>query len=267
MPGRYIAESVRLISDNLEYTDEHSLPGFLVTADTEKAFDSIEHPFIVATFKKLGFGPTFINWVKVLLFKQESCVVNNGHSTCYFKCSRGARQGNPLSAYLFIMALEMLFIQVRNCKEISGNEMFGYKFKLSAFTDDATYFILNEHSIQQLATLFSKFEEYSSLKVNTDKTEVCDIGSKKWVIQALSRFKAVNLVTDSILILGCHYSYKKELVIEKNFKNNLFPKIQYIAQTSLVPKQIIEQLKLMHKNSHGRMIKMIKMLKELNILL
>ena len=37
------------------------------------------------------------------------------------------------------------------------------------------------------------------------------------MIQALSGFKAVNLVTDSILILGCHYSYKKELVIEKNF--------------------------------------------------
>ena len=42
-------ELVRLISDILEYTDDHSLPGFLVTADIVKAFDSIEHPFIVAT--------------------------------------------------------------------------------------------------------------------------------------------------------------------------------------------------------------------------
>ena len=52
VPGRYIGESVRLISDILEYTDDHGLPGFLLTADTEKAFDSIEHPFIVATLKK-----------------------------------------------------------------------------------------------------------------------------------------------------------------------------------------------------------------------
>ena len=73
----------------------------------------------------------------------------------------------------------MLFIQVRNCKEISGLEIFGYEFKLSAFAEDATYFIFNGHSIQQLATLFSKSEEYSSLKMNADKTEVCDIGSKK----------------------------------------------------------------------------------------
>ena len=90
VPGRYIGESVRLISDILEYTDDHSLPGFLVTADIEKAFDSIEHPFIVVTLKKLGFGPTFINWLKLLLFKQESCVMNNCHSPGYFKCSRGA---------------------------------------------------------------------------------------------------------------------------------------------------------------------------------
>ena len=110
--------------------------------------------------------------------------------------------------------------------------------------------------------------------MNADKTEVCGIGSKKGVIQALSGFKAVNLVTDSILILGCHYSYKKELVIEKNFNASIesmqtvlglwssrgltggkisvfktlcFSKMQYIAQMSLVPKQIIEQLKLMHK--------------------
>ena len=143
------------------------------------------------------------------------------------------------------------------------------------FADDATYFILNEHSIQRLATLFAKFEEYSSLKVNADKTEVCGIRSKKGVIQALSGFKAVNLVTDSILILGCHHSYKKELVIEKNFnaiienmqtvlglwssrrltvggkilvfKTLCFSKMQYIAQMSLVPKQIIEQLKLIYK--------------------
>ena len=79
----------------------------------------------------------------------------NGHSTGYFKCSRGARQGDPLSAYFFVMVSEMLFIQVKNCKEISGVEIFGYEFKLSAFADDTTYFILNEHSI-----LYSNYQPY-----------------------------------------------------------------------------------------------------------
>ena len=85
-----------------------------------------------------------------------------------------------------------------NYKEISGIEIFSYECKLSAFADDATYFIPNEHSIQQLATLFSKFEEYSSLKVNADETELCGIESIKGGIQALSGFKAVYLVTQIV---------------------------------------------------------------------
>ena len=139
------------------------------------------------------------------------------------------------------------------------------QFKLSVFADDATYFILNERSTQQLATMFSKFEEYSSLKVHADKTEVCGIGSKKGDTQALSGFKVVNLVTDSILILGYDYSSnRKELVVEKNFKaiienkqivlslwlsrgltvggKILVFKTLGISQMTLVPKQIIEQL-------------------------
>ena len=83
----------------------------MITADTEKAFDSIEHNFITETLIKLGFGPNFVQWVKTLLYKQESCVMNNGHSTAFSAAlSRGSRQGNPLSAFLFILSLEMLFV-------------------------------------------------------------------------------------------------------------------------------------------------------------
>ena len=82
----------------------------MVTADIEKAFYSIEHNFITATLIKLGFDPNFIQWVKTLLYKQESCVMNNGHSAGFFSCNRGSRQGDPLSAFLFILSIEMLLI-------------------------------------------------------------------------------------------------------------------------------------------------------------
>ena len=56
----------------------------------------------------------FIQWVKTLLYDQQSCVMNNGHSTGYFALKRGSRQGDPLSAFLFLLTIEVLFIMIRS---------------------------------------------------------------------------------------------------------------------------------------------------------
>ena len=77
--------------------------------DIEKAFDSMDHSFLIEALKVFGFGETFITWIKIILKNQESCVMNGGVSTGYFNLSRGARQGDPISAYLFVIVLEGFF--------------------------------------------------------------------------------------------------------------------------------------------------------------
>ena len=114
--GRYIGESIRLLIDVLDYTDRNDIDGILFSADFEKAFDSIEHSFIFATLESFGFGPQFIRWIRTILNNPESTVMNNGHSTGYFPLQRGTRQGDPLSAYLFILCVEILFIQMTRKK-------------------------------------------------------------------------------------------------------------------------------------------------------
>ena len=81
LKDRYIGESVRLISDILEYTDDNDIEAILFSADFEKAFDSIDHCFLFSVLKSFGFGPDFIQWVKTLFKNSESCVMNNGFST------------------------------------------------------------------------------------------------------------------------------------------------------------------------------------------
>ena len=69
----------------------------------------------------------------------ESCVMNNGHSSGYFPLNIRTRQGDPLSAYPFILVLEVMPIQIRENDNIKGIDVGDFDIKLSAFADD-TYF-------------------------------------------------------------------------------------------------------------------------------
>ena len=64
--GGNIVESTRLIDDLLEYGDKENLDGIIFAADIEKAFDSIEYNFLLATLTKYGSGSNFIEWMKTL---------------------------------------------------------------------------------------------------------------------------------------------------------------------------------------------------------
>ena len=151
--GRFIGESTRLISDILEATDRLGIEGYILTADIEKAFDSMDHAFLIATLEKYGFGKYFIDWIMVLLKDSESCVLNGGKTSKYFTLHRGAGQGDPIAAYLFILTLEIFFIMLREDQNISKLNIFGYDFLLSAYADDTTFFV---QDIKSISVIFDK---------------------------------------------------------------------------------------------------------------
>ena len=115
--GRFISEGVRLISDVLEICDKLQIKDFLMTVDIGKAFDSINHCFLIKVMEKYGFEKDFIKWIKILLQNQESYIVNGGTTTNYFKLEKDARQGDPISAYLFIIVLEIVFLFTKESKK------------------------------------------------------------------------------------------------------------------------------------------------------
>ena len=63
-----------------------------------------------------------MKWVEMLLECQESCIINEGNTTKYFKFQKEARQGDPFSIYLFILCVELVFILFKANKRVKGNK-------------------------------------------------------------------------------------------------------------------------------------------------
>ena len=104
-----------------------ALAAFLIESNSvgsmsseDKAFDSVDHTFLFATLTEVGFGPDFIRWLKTFLKDCQIYVMNSGHASGYFPLNRGSRRGDPLSAYLFILVLQVMLIQIRDYDNIKG---------------------------------------------------------------------------------------------------------------------------------------------------
>ena len=179
--GRFISEGGRLIFDILEISDNLKVKGFLMTLDIEKAFDSVNHLFLITALGKYSFKEDFIKWIQILTQNQESCVINGGTTTNYFKLERGTRQGDPISAYLFILVLEIAFSFITQNENINGLNIFEKTFLYTAYAYDTTFFLKDEKSVIELMKTIDIFLTFSGLKPNKSKCEKAGLGALKGV--------------------------------------------------------------------------------------
>ena len=112
--NRYNGYRGRLISGILDVSDKLNIDDYLVTAAIEKSFRLSRSWVFASSFEKNGFGNNFIDLIKVLLTDQKSCVINGGSATPYFISVKRARQSDLISAYLFIIALEIFFAMINS---------------------------------------------------------------------------------------------------------------------------------------------------------
>ena len=153
----------------------------------------------------------------MLLECQKSCIINGGNTTKYLELQKGARQGDPISTYLFILCLEIVFILIKANKRVKGINIFKHTDLHSACTDDTIFFLRDKRSIKELLNTFATFSKYSGLKPNHEKCEIAGIGVLKSVKVAVCGMKCIDLCNDTIKITGVHFSHNKEKRNKKKF--------------------------------------------------
>jgi len=143
-----------LIRDLISFAKiQNSDIGF-VSLDQEKAFDRVDHGFLVKCLEAFGFGPSIIAYIKLLYTDTYSMLKINGTVTRPFRVSRGIRQGCGLSGILYAIAIEPFLVALRNklcgistvCQSTSDLKT----VKLSAYADDVTVFIRSAQDVRTL---------------------------------------------------------------------------------------------------------------------
>ena len=102
----------------------------IISIDTEKAFDKIQHPFIIKALQKAGIEGTYLSIVKTIYDKPTANIILNGEKLKAFPLRSGTKQQCSFSPLLFNIVLEILATAIREEKEIKGIQI-GKEEKLS----------------------------------------------------------------------------------------------------------------------------------------
>ena len=145
----------------------------IISIDAEKAFNKIQHPFMIKTFQKVGIEGTYLNIIKTIYEKPTANIVLKCEKLIPFPLRSGTKQGCPLSPLLFNIVLEVFATAIREEKEIKGIQIVKEEVKLSLFADDMILYIENpKDATRKLLELINEFGKVAGYKINAQKSLV-----------------------------------------------------------------------------------------------
>ena len=182
--GRLSFTNVRLVKDVFQYFTNQNETGAVMLADFTKAFDVLDTKFLGFCLEKFNFGSSFRSWVSVLYNDITSCALVNGWISEPFHIKRGVRQGCPLSALLFVLAVEFMASRIRsnNCIKPFVIPKNSTNLKLVQYADDTLFVVRNESSLKEIIHELNIFGKVAGPKLNKNKTVTIWIGDfrKRW---------------------------------------------------------------------------------------
>jgi hypothetical protein len=234
---RFIGQNIRLVQDVLEHARTTKKGGILLFLDFEKAFDSLEWTFMIKSLRKFNFGNDFIRWILTLYNDPNLCIKNNGHISGEINITRGIKQGCPLSALLFIVAVEILSLRVKQNSDIKGYKVqinnnnnhnnnnnnnsnnSILELKLSQYADDGTMFLHDENQIPKTIGTINEFGLVSGLRLNINKSIGLYLGNNNDLKELV--ISGIRLTNKPQKCLGVYVGYDKQFCEQMNWTSKL----------------------------------------------
>ena len=208
--GNDIHEGHLLMNKVLEMARSKKLSGLMCCIDFKGAFDSVRHKFIYTTLKKMGLGDNFINMLKSLYSNNISAVINYGTTTNWIQLERSCRQGDPVSAYLFIIIMEVL---INSLKKLNlGMKLGNLSLWGTVFADDVTLLLKNNQELRKALEIFEAFGQLSGLEINYEKSEIMELNHSYDTSIAIPRVEKVK-------ITGIWFTLDYDIMLKLNWED------------------------------------------------
>lgn len=144
--------------------------------DLEKAYDRVDWEFLRRTLNDFGFPPIIGSLVTSCVTSASLAILWNGKKLPTFSPTRGLRQGDPLSPYLFVLCMEKLSLTIQG--EVTKGNWIPYKVPRNGpavshllFADDVLLFTKAQGAQARLiSSILETFGKASGLKVNVNKS-------------------------------------------------------------------------------------------------
>ena len=183
--GRQILDASLIANEVIDAWQKRKEKGLICKLDVEKAYDSINWQFLMKVMQKMGFGSKWLGWIWSCISTSKHSILVNGVPAGFFPSSKGLRQGDPLSPYLFVMGMEVLSALIRRAVvggflcgcSIGGGRRPTVNISHLLFADDTVVFCeAKKEHLLHLSWILFWFEAASGLRINLAKSEVIPVG-------------------------------------------------------------------------------------------
>eukprot|EP00253_Pinus_taeda_P005642 PITA_05642 len=174
--GRQILDGLVVAQEVIHTLKTKKEKGMLIKLDLSKAYDRLNWKYLEAILQAFGFCNRWVKWVLSMISTPNFSILLNGAPSTTFNASRGIRQGDPLSPFLFIIAAEGLgryFKKELRERKIQGLRLWSNHTTVShqQFIDDIMiYCKVSLNEVRRIKKILEVFMKGSGMEVNKEKS-------------------------------------------------------------------------------------------------